>query len=62
MTQFYSYLSYEIHQDASTTLAHIQTPPQFLIHKGFMSSLLTTIWDHICGCTQNYCCASDIYL
>ena len=62
MEPFNSSLSYEIVQDYSTTATHIQIIIHFLIYKGFIYSLLTTVWYHTYGCTKQYFCASDIYL
>ena len=62
MEKFHYCLSDEIYQDNSTTATHISNIIQFLFPKGFIASLLTTIWYHTYGCANHNCCAYDIYI
>ena len=56
MTQFHSSLSDESDQDAITTATHLCIIIQFILTKVMITSLLTTVWDHMDGCV------SSIYL
>ena len=62
MAQFHSRLSDASDQDASTTATRLHIILQFILTKGLIAPLLTTVCDHMDVCTNQYCCASDIYL
>ena len=62
MVNFYFYLYDEIDQYASTTATHLHIILQFLLTKGFIDPILTTMWDHTGGCAHQYLCESAIYL
>ena len=62
MVQFHSHLSHESDQDAKTTATHIHIILESIISKGFVSSLLTTMWYHKYGCVNKYHCAYCIHL
>ena len=62
MTQFHSRLSDESDQYASTTAMHLHIILHFLLSKGFIASLLTTMRDNTYVFIKQYSCASTIYL
>ena len=52
MAQFNSHLYVESDQDAITTETHLHIILQFILTKGMIDQLLTTIWYHMDGCTK----------
>ena len=62
MAQFHSHLSDEIDQDASTTATHICIIIFLLLSKGFINSFLTSMWDHMDSCANQYNFSYGIYL
>ena len=56
MEQFRSCLSDESYQYASTTATHPHIILRLLLSKGFMDSLLKTVWDHTAGYANHYHC------
>ena len=62
MAQFNSRLSDKIEQDDSTTTTHPHIILRFLLFKGLINSLLTTILDHTNVCSDQYHSESLIYL
>ena len=62
MAKFHYNLFDESDHHASTTATHICILIQFILTKKWIAPLFTTIWDHTDGCTNQYCCASAIYL
>ena len=62
LSQFHPHVSDESDQDARNTTLHIWIILWFIIYKGFISSLLATMWDHTDGCAKQYICSYDIYL
>ena len=62
MAEFYSRLSGESGQDASTTATYFRIILKFLLTKVMIAPLLTTMWDHRDGFPKKYCCAYAIYL
>ena len=59
---FISHLLDESDQDASTTATLICVNIHFFIHNGFTLNILTTMLYHMDICTEQYNCASDIYI
>ena len=62
MANFYHNLSDESDQSDSTTATHLCIILQFILTKGIIAPLLTTMWDNTDGYAKNYCCGSAIYL
>ena len=62
MENFHYCLSDESDQYAITTATNLCIIIIFLISKGSIASLLTTMWDHTDGCANKYHCASSMYL
>ena len=50
------------YQGARTYATHLHTLLWFLLIKGFIALLLTTMRDHVDFFTKKYCCESAIYL
>ena len=62
MAQLKYRLSGKSDKDYSTTVTHLRILIKFLLEKGFISSLLTTMCYHMDGCAKQQRCAYDIYL
>ena len=62
---FHSFLSDNSKQDANTNTAHSKrliSFLKFLKNKQLLTSSLSTIWENIDGCDEQYRCSSALYL
>ena len=62
MAQFRSPLSDESYQYYITTATYSFILLHFFLTKKMIAPFLTTMWDHMDGCTKQYHCASAIYI
>ena len=58
MTKFHYHLSDEGYHDNSTTVMHLL----FILSKGFIVTLFTTVWDYNDGCAEKYFFTYAIFL
>ena len=59
---FHSFLSDDSKQDAATTAAHSKRLISLLKNKQVLTISLSTIWENTDGCSEQYICASALYL
>ena len=59
---FHSFFSDESKQYAATTIAHIKRIITFFKQRNIMSAKLSTIWSNTDDCSENYRCATALYL
>ena len=59
---FHSFLSDDSKQDSATTTAHSKRLISFLKKKQVLTTSLITIWENTDDCSEQYRCASALYL
>ena len=59
---FHSFLSDDSKQDADTNTAHINLLISLLKNKQVLTTSLSTIWENTDGYSEQYRCASALYL
>ena len=59
---FHSFLSDDSKQDAATTTEHSKRLISLLKNKQISTTSLIAIWENNDGCTEQYICASALYL
>ena len=59
---FHSFLSNDIKQDSTKTIAHRKRTIELLKQHNIMSNALSTIWVNTDGCADHYRCATVLHL